>query len=79
MLNWIRKLLTNDTNNYSTVTLSNEEWFEIKKALQSNIRRDEEVIPTSSHSAVTNLPASVIDRAKHSISIQRAALMKLPG
>jgi len=79
MFNRIKSFLERNGDSYS-VTLTNEEWYEVKKALQSDIKRNEEEVPAlAAAHPILNAPGSVVDRAKHSIAIRRAALKKIPG
>ena len=60
------------------VTLSAEEWYEVKTAVESNIRREQEAIPKFANHPAMNGHNGVIDRTKHSLNVQRAALTKMP-
>lgn len=78
LLNKFNWLFGRQSATHVAVTLSAEEWYEVKMAVESNIRREQEAIPKFANHPAMNGHDGVIDRTKHSLNVQRAALTKMP-
>lgn len=56
------------------LTLSEEEYYEIRRAVEESIRRTQ----NSLHSADFSIPTIVVKRASHSAQVMSNTLRKLP-
>lgn len=64
--------------NETVLKLSPEEHFELRQALEANIKREQAAVESMRKFAVMNAPGGVIERAQHSINILTVLLRKLP-
>jgi hypothetical protein len=74
MFNRICRLL-----NIRYVILSDEEWYEVRRAVISHMKRENEAIENiSSGKESFRLPDDVLDRGRHGLKVQAAVLRKIP-
>lgn len=60
------------------IRLSPEEWYEIRAALMANIKREAEELPSlAKQFPFLNTKGGVLDRARHSVAIQKLVLRKI--
>ncbi len=60
------------------IRLSPEEWYEIRAALMANIKREAEELPSlAKQFPFMNTKGGVLDRARHSVAIQKLVLKKI--
>lgn len=62
----------------NSVTLSADEWYEVRRVVEMNIKREQDGLPGLDQYPTFLEPGSLKDRTKNALKIQRLALTKLP-